>query len=157
MDITSRAEFAATPEQVFTMLTDQGYLEQVCVASHALSYECSVQGSTTRSRRELPAPEQARKFTGASLTIVEEVAWGDADPQGARTARLTLSVPGQPMTMTGTASLAPGGAGSVVSVAADLKVNIPLLGKKLEQSAAPAILEGLKIQEDVGKDWLAQH
>src|SRR5690606_35668967 len=73
MDITSRAEFAATPEQVFTMLTDQGYLEQVCVASHALSYECSVQGSTTRSRRELPAPEQARKFTGASLTIVEEV------------------------------------------------------------------------------------
>lgn len=137
------------------MLTDQTYLEQVCVASHALSYECRVVGTTTHSRRELPAPDQAKKFTGPSLTIVEEVVWGAADAQGGRTATLSLTVPGQPMTMKGTATLAPTGTGSVVSVTADLKVNIPLLGKKLEQSAAPAILEGLKIQETVGRDWLA--
>ncbi|MBA3529825.1 MAG: DUF2505 domain-containing protein, partial [Propionibacteriaceae bacterium] len=31
MDISSRLEFAAAPDQVFAMMTDQAYLEQVCV------------------------------------------------------------------------------------------------------------------------------
>lgn len=157
MDITSRAEFTADPDRVHRMLLTKEYLDQVCVASHAVSYDCTVEGTTTRCRRELPAPDQAARFTGPTLTIVEEVAWGAADGDGRRTGQVSLTVPGQPMTMNGTVTLSPGGAGSVVELDADLKVNIPLLGKKLEQAAAPAVLEGLKVQEDVGRDWLATH
>ena len=155
MDISSRAEFAADPARVHQMLLTKEYLDQVCVASHAVSYDCSVEGNTTRCRRELPAPDQAAKFTGPTLTVVEEVAWGEPDASGGRTGQVSLSVPGQPMTMKGTVTLAPSGAGSVVELSADLKVNIPLLGKKLEQAAAPAVLEGLQVQESVGKDWLS--
>lgn len=39
MDISSRAEFAADPTQVFSMLTDEGFLRQVCEASGSLEYE----------------------------------------------------------------------------------------------------------------------
>ncbi len=155
MDITSHAEFPADPDRVFAMLTDQKYLEDVAVASHALSHECSVEGTTTRSKRELRAPEQAQKFTGPSLTIIEEIAWGEPAADRSRTGEVTLTAPGQPLVMKGTATLAPEGTGSVVSIKADLKINIPLLGRKLEASAAPMVLEGLKIQESVGKDWLA--
>ena len=156
MDISSRAEFAADPARVHRMLLTKEYLDEVCVASHAVSYDCTVEGLTTRCRRELPAPDQATKFTGPTLTVVEEVAWGEADANGGRTGQVTLTVPGQPMTMNGTVTLAPAGSGSAVELAADLKVNIPLLGKKLEQAAAPAVLEGLKVQESVGKDWLTR-
>lgn len=155
MDISSSAEFAADPDRVHQMLLTKEYLDQVCVASHAVSYDCQVEGSTTRCRRELPAPDQARKFTGPTLTVVEEVVWGAADERGVRTGQVSLTVPGQPMTMDGTVTLAPGGTGSRVELKANLKVNIPLLGKKLEQAAAPAVLEGLQVQESVGRDWLA--
>jgi len=157
MDISSRAEFAAAPDQVFAMLVTKEYLDEVCVASHAISHECTVNGSTTSSTRVLPAPDQAKTFTGPTLTVVEQIAWGDPDASGTRTGQVSLTVPGQPVTMKGTVTLAAGGAGSVVELNADLKVAIPLLGKKLEQSAAPAILEGFKVQQDVGTRWLTSH
>jgi hypothetical protein len=43
----------------------------------------------------------------------------------------------------------------VLELTGDLKVSIPLLGKKLEQSAAPAVLAGFDVQQKVGSDWLA--
>ncbi|MGD7706634.1 DUF2505 domain-containing protein [Microlunatus sp. Y2014] len=155
MDISSRAEFAADPARVFEMLTTKEFLDEVCVAGHAREYECSVSGSTTTSRRVLPAPDSASKFTGPTLTVVEEITWGDARPDGGRTGQVKLTVPGQPVNLSGTVELAPGGPGSTIDLKADLKVNIPLLGKKLEQSAAPAILAGFDVQQQVGQRWLA--
>lgn len=156
MDISSRLEFAATPDQVFAMMTDQAYLEQVCVASQSLTYQASVDGSTTRTSRTLPAPESAARFTGPRLTVNDETTWGGAQPDGSRTADVRLTVLGQPVTMKATMRLAPAGAGSVVDLAGELKVAIPLLGKKLEQSAAPAVLAGFRTQQQVGNEWLAR-
>lgn len=154
MDITSAADFAADPDAVFAMLTTRDYLDQVCVASHALRHEASVDGNRTRTSRTLPAPDAAAKFTGPELTVVEEINWGEAAGDGSRTGKLALTVPRQPVTMNGTVRLAPGGTGSTLTLDAVLKVNIPLLGKKLEQSAAPAVLAGFETQQKVGNDWL---
>lgn len=155
MDISSRAEFAADPTQVFSMLTDEGFLRQVCEASGSLAFEVTASDSTTKTSRTLPAPDSAKKFTGPTLTVVEEIVWGAASADGGRTGQLKLAVPGQPVAMNGTVQLAQGGAGSTVELAGVLKVNIPLVGKKLEQSAAPAVLAGFRKQQEVGNSWLA--
>ncbi|MGD7788087.1 DUF2505 domain-containing protein [Propionibacteriaceae bacterium Y1700] len=157
MDISSRAEFAADPEAVHTMVTTKEYLDEVCRASEALEFSTEVNGHVTRSSRTLPAPDNAKRFTGATLTVVEEITWGEAAADGSRVGQLVLTVPGQPAGMKGTVTLAPGGKGTLVTLAGDLKVNIPLLGKKLEQAASPAILEGFGVQQRVGDDWLASH
>ena len=34
-------------------------------------------------------------------------------------------------------------------------MNIPLLGRKLEESSAPAVLAGFRTQQQVGDRWLA--
>jgi hypothetical protein len=52
--------------------------------------------------------------------------------------------------------LAAVGPGTVAELTGDLKVAIPILGKKLEQSAAPAILAGFRTQQKVGDSWLAK-
>ena len=39
------------PYRMVRQLIDQGYLEEVCVASESISYDVSVSGSTTRSSR----------------------------------------------------------------------------------------------------------
>ncbi|MDN5725113.1 MAG: DUF2505 domain-containing protein [Propionibacteriales bacterium] len=157
MDISSRAEFAADPSTVHAMVTTKEYLDQVCRASGAQEYSTEVTGAVTKSSRTLPAPDNAKRFTGPTLTVVEQISWGEAGNDGARVGQLVLTVPGQPAGMKGTVTLAPGGRGTVVTLAGDLKVNIPLLGKKLEQAASPAILEGFGVQQRVGDEWLASH
>jgi len=156
MDITASLDFAADPGRVFAMLTDQKYLEEVCVASDSISYAASVADSSTHTSRTLPSPDSAARFTGPQLTVVEDVTWGAAAADGSRTAEMRMTVLGQPVNLKGTLQLAPGGRGTVVDLDGELKVAIPLLGRKLEESAAPAVLAGFKTQQRVGDDWLAR-
>ena len=156
MDISSRLDFAAPPADVYAMLTDKAYLEEVCVASRSLSYEASVDGNVTRTSRGLPAPESAARFTGPVLTVVDETTWGAEQADGSRTAEVRLSVQGQPVTMRGTMRLTPGGRGSEVNLTGELKVAIPLIGKRMEQASAPAVLAGYRTQQQVGDAWLTR-
>ena len=138
MDISSRVEFAAPVETVFAMMTDQAYLEEVCKASAPLNYEATVTGTTTRTSRTAAGPGVGGEASpGRSSTVVEEIAWGPADADGIRTGRVDLTIPGQPVTMRGTVQLAAGGPGTVADLTGELKVAIPMLGKKLEQSSRP--------------------
>ena len=155
MDISTGLDFPASPADVFAMMTDQGYLEEVCVASESISYDVSVSGSSTRSSRTLPSPESAARFTGPQLTVVEEVAWAEAAPDGSRTGTMTMTITGQPVSLKGTLRLQPGGRGTTVDLNGELKVAIPLLGRKLEQSSAPAVLAGFRTQQRVGDRWLS--
>ena len=156
MDISTGLDFAAAPQYVYAMMTVQAYLDEVCVASESVSYDASVNGSSTRTSRTLPSPESAARFTGPQLTVVEEVDWGEAGSDGARTGRLTMTVVGQPVRLSGQLQLRPGGRGTTVDLTGELKVAIPLLGRKLEESAAPAVLAGFRTQQKVGDRWLAR-
>jgi Protein of unknown function (DUF2505) len=156
MDVSSHLDFAAPPAEVYTMMTDQRYLEEVCVASDSISYHVSAAGSTTQTSRTLPAPESAARFTGPQLTVNDEVIWGDLSSDGSRSGTVTMTVLGQPVTFKGGIRLSPGGRGSVVDVRGDLKVAVPLLGRKLEESAAPAVMAGYRTQQEVGDRWLAR-
>jgi hypothetical protein len=156
MDISSHLDFAAPPDEVYTMMTDQRYLEEVCVASDSISYHVSAAGSTTQSSRTLPAPESAARFTGPQLTVNDEIVWGDPSSDGSRSGTVTMTVLGQPVTFKGGIRLSPGGRGSVVDVRGDLKVAIPLLGRKLEEAAAPAVMAGYRTQQEVGDRWLSR-
>ena len=87
--------------------------------------------------------------------MVEEVQWADAAGDGSRSGALTMTVLGQPVRLTGRLQLAPGGRGTTVDLTGELKVAIPLLGRKLEESSAPAVLAGFRTQQRVGDRWLA--
>jgi hypothetical protein len=154
MQLTAQQDFAAGPDEVAAMLTDAKFLEMVCVASEAIKHSVSVDGTHTTVSRTLKAPSAASKFTGETITIVEDLRWSAAAQDGSRTASLNLTVPGLPVEMVGTVRLAHGGRGTRVDYSGDLKVNIPFVGKKLEQSAAPAVLDGITLQQRVGDDWL---
>ncbi len=156
MDITTGLDFAAPPADVYAMMTDQAYLDEVCVASHSIRYETSVAGDTTHASRTLPAPDSAARFTGPELVIVEDIVWGAAAANGSRTGTMTMTVQGQPVTLKGRLTLAAGGRGTKVDLDGELKVAIPLLGRKLEQSSAPAVLAGFRTQQQVGDRWLTR-
>lgn len=157
MDVTATAEFAAPPTAVFAMLTDRDYLDRLAQASDPLRHEARVDGRHTTSTRTLPAPSQARRFTGDELTVVEDVTWAEPAADGSAEGRIEMTVPRQPVIMNGTLTLAPGGRGTVLRLSGELKVNIPLLGRKMEAAAAPAVLAGFEDHQQVGDAWLAEH
>jgi hypothetical protein len=156
MDISTRLDFAAPPSDVYAMMLDKGFQEEVCVASESVSYDVAVTESTTSTSRTLEAPASAARFTGPQLTIKEDVDWGDAAAGDARIGALTMTVLGQPVSMKGELRLGPGGRGTTVDLEGELKVAIPLLGRKLEQAAAPAVMAGFRTQQSVGDRWLAR-
>jgi len=157
MQITAEAAFAADPETVFAMLTNKDYLERLVAAAHPISSSVEVDGDTTSTTRVLPSPSDAARFTGPELTVIEKLVWGAAEADGSRTAEVSMVVPKQPVTMKGVVRLVPGGPGSQVSLTGELKVNVPLLGRKLEQSAAPAVLAAFNDHQAVGNAWIAEH
>jgi hypothetical protein len=156
MDITTRLEFAAPPLEVFTMLTDEKYLDEVCRATESSSYDVEVTGSTTRTTRSFPAPDGVARFTGAELKVTELTTWGEELPDGQWTGDLEMTVQGQPVSMRGRLQLGAGGVGTLVQLTGELKVAIPLLGRKIEQSTAPVVLAGFEKQQEVGTRWLAR-
>lgn len=155
MDISTDLDFAADPAAVHAMMLDRGYQEEVCVASQARRWEVEISPPRTWTSRTLQAPESAARFTGSELTILEATTWGEAAPDGARDAELVLTVDRQPVALRGRLRLAPGGRGTTVRLTGELKVNVPLLGRKLEQGAAPAVLAGFRTQQTAGDTWLA--
>lgn len=155
MQISATANFAADPDRVYALQTDRAFLEQVCRAGGAVSYEVEIDGNRTRLSRSMPSPDIARKIVGETITVVESYVWGPAAADGSRTAELQVDVPGTPGHLNGTAEISPTGSGSQIHVSGDLVVRIPLVGKKLEQAAAPALTAGVEIQEKVARDHLS--
>ena len=156
MEITTSLFFPADPAAVFGLLTNQDFLADVARESGATQHTVHIQDTITISERTLDAPAAAHKFIGESLSISERRVWSSAQADGSRTAQLTLTSPGQPIEMQGTIALSPQRDGTRIDVRGDLKVRIPLVGKKLEKMAAPAVESGIRAEERVGLRWLAR-
>jgi Protein of unknown function (DUF2505) len=157
MDISTDLDFAADPATVYAMMLDRGYQEQVCEASESRRSAIEITPPRTWTSRALEAPDSAARFTGPELTILEETTWGPAAADGSREADLVLTVERQPVALRGRLRMTPGGRGTSIRLTGELKVNVPLLGKKLEQAAAPAVLAGFRTQQSAGDRWLAEH
>lgn len=157
MDISSRLDFAAEPATVYAMMTDHSFLEQLVEQAGATSHSIDIAGPRTRVEMKLPAPEQLRSFAGSGITAVQQVEWAEAAADGSRTGALEVSTPGLPVTAHGNARLQPGGRGTIVDYTGEVKVNIPLVGRRVEQQAAPFVKQAIDAQQQVGDEWLATH
>lgn len=161
MKISATLDYAATPHQVFAMLSDEDFQNRKCEATGAVSHSVSIsmQGDRTIivSSRDLPTdtfPDFVKGLVGATLAVTETQDWGPPGSDGARLGALTVDIAGAPIDLAGSLLLEPGGKGSVESVEGDLKARIPLLGGKIEKAAAPAIESAIRVEREVAEAWL---
>lgn len=160
MDLRRELEYDGTPADVFAMLCDKAFRNQVCEATLATEYDVTItsreQGADIRIRRVMPAnvPEMARRFVGDNLEIVQTEEWGAASADGSRTARLHMEMPGKPGRVTGTITLGPHGQGSREVIDAVVKVSVPLVGGKLEEQVVRALKAAISAEGKVGAAWL---
>ncbi|MFT8394681.1 DUF2505 domain-containing protein [Propionibacterium sp.] len=153
MEISAHHEYTADPATVHAMMTDPDWYAAVLDKSGADHHDVHVEGDSVSIHAEVSAPNQVQRFTGATLAIEQSFVWhqvaeGWDGVVEAKPARM-------PAKMTGTATIRPGGPGTIVEYAGDFTVSVPLLGGKLEKLAKPKVMSVIDLQQEVGNDWLA--
>jgi hypothetical protein len=155
--------YAAPPAEVHAMLVTPEFREEVCVQQHALSHsvEISPDGETTtvlitQSQAMDGAPAAARKLVGSSVQIVQREVWRGGDTGTG--ADFAMEIPGKPGHLKGGVTLVDNGDGTCDEVfTGEVKVNVPLVGGKLEGFIADLLTRALRREGQVGVTWLEEH
>ncbi len=147
----------ATLEQVHEMLADPAFREKVCdyqgVLRHTVRISHDDQGMSVSIDQVQAAkgiPGFARKFVGDEINIVQTEDW-PAPAKG----NIHVAIPGKPGEMAGTALLTEDPDGTTETVNLSVKVNLPLVGGKIEGLVADLLSKALRAEHKVGVDWLA--
>ena len=162
MDFTETLSYDASPDEVFVMLCDKNFREEVCKQSHAISYHVEVVPAGDSAKvvisRVMPAnvPDFAKALVGPEIEIVQTELWEPPNPSGVRIAGLRMEIPGKPGQMVGSVTLRPDSAGTTEIINGELKVKIPFLGGKLEAEIAKGLREGIRLEGRVGAGWLSR-
>ncbi len=158
---TIRYEMAydAPVEKVAAMLADPTFREDVCrfqgVTQVTATVEVDGDTKTVRVDQMQPTagvPSFAKKIVGDETNIVQEESWSSLTHGD-----VTVTIPGKPGDMSGTATLAPTDAGGTVeTVELTIKVKIPIVAGKLEGLIGDLLLKALKAEYKVGRDYLSR-
>lgn len=153
-DLTYDAPLAA----VAAMLADPAFREEVCerqkVLRHDVRIETTGAGVEVRIEQVQDAagiPSFAKKLIGDEITIVQEEHW--VTPEAGD---ITVTIPGKPGDMRGTATLAESGGVTTETVDLTVKVSIPLVGGKVEGLVADMLRKALLVENRVGRDYLSR-
>ena len=156
MEFRTELSYDASPDEVFAMLSDPAFRQQVAEAQGVVSVDVRLtpagDGFTLVSdqvQNTAGLPAIAKKIAGDTTQAVVTEEWRS------RTAgSIAITAPGKPTSANGTITLAPDGEGTVEIVELDIKVKVPLVGGKLEKLMADNIGQGLEIEQTVGAAWL---
>jgi len=165
MRLSERLDYPAAPDDVFAMMTDKAFREDVCQATGALSWSVEIDpagtgddaGASVTVRRVMPAevPDMVKRLVGETIEIVQSEQWEPRADGASRHAELLVEVSGQPARLLGSATIEPDGTAAVLTVDGDIKVSIPLVGGKLEKEVARGVQAGLRVEHRRGLAYLA--
>jgi uncharacterized protein YndB with AHSA1/START domain len=160
MDLKLSTQYDPPPTEVFAMMSDPAFREASCRASHAVSYDVTVTESggdvVVRVEREQATdriPDFAKKFVGATISIVQVETWHAPAADGSRSADVRGEIRGTPASFTGTAALTPSGGGTLQTADLEVRVAVPLIGKKVEPYIAEAIESSMVKEQEIGQSW----
>jgi hypothetical protein len=156
--LTHVTSYDAPLDAVAAMIADPAYREKVSEAQGATRTSVDIDGSgagmSVLVDQRQPAeglPGFARKFVGDEINIVAREEWTALDR-----ADLHVTIPGKPGEMTGSVRLTESGGTTTYTADMAVKVNIPLVGGKIEALIADMLRKALLAEGSVGRDYLSR-
>jgi hypothetical protein len=144
--------------QVAEMLADPAFREEVCEQQGMLRYLVTIDPTDSgmdvtidQVQAAQGIPSFAKKFVGDEINIVQQETW-----ETPAEADVRVTIPGKPGDMSGTARLTESGGVTTETVDLTIKVNIPLVGGKIEGLISDLLLKALKTENKVGRDYLSR-
>src|SRR6187551_3377645 len=130
-DLTYDAPMA----DVDAMLVDTAFRERVCDEQGAI-----------RKTVSLTEDDGGVTVVVDQIQLVQTESWFDAE-----NARVEVVIPGKPGEMTGTINLSESGGVTTERLEMTIKVNIPLVGGKIESLIASMLEKALRAENSVGR------
>ena len=154
--------YAGTPDQVWVMLSDQSYWDGKYEALGASNlqwktFNASDDSLTVSSVREVAAnlPAAAKKIIGETAEVTQTENWRRSGDD--LTCQITIATKGAPGGTEGTMTVTPSAGGCTWTSNFDIKVSIPLLGKKLEAVMLEETGGNFVKEKAFNDEWLASH
>ena len=148
--------YDASVEQVYAMLGDPAFREQVCDATGVIRHTVTITQSgagmdvvVDQVQAAKGLPSFATKFVGDEIQIVQLETWHYASA-----ADLEVTIPGKPGRARGTIALTQTGNSTTEVVSLDVTVSIPFVGGKIEGLIADLLVKSLKVENSVGRQYL---
>ena len=145
--------YDATVAEVYAMLMDPDFRDKQCAANDAISNTVSIDDGAVvvdMMQRTKGVPSFAKRFMKETTHAIVREQWTD----GTRSV-FEVKTPGAPTAIKGTAVLAESDGRTTLTYDFDVKASVPLIGGKIERLAGDLTAEGFKIDEGVGRKWLA--
>jgi hypothetical protein len=159
------AEYEGTVDQVHQAFRDEGYWQERLARSGADDAtldsltddgEGGVDVITTQTLRSDRLPGMVAQFHLGDLSFVREETW-TAVTDGQASAVVKGSIPGAPVTLTGTAVLTATGSGSRLEFKATVEVRIPLVGGKVENFIGSQLVDLLIAEQRFTSAWILEN
>ncbi|MDR2566515.1 MAG: DUF2505 domain-containing protein [Bifidobacteriaceae bacterium] len=162
MRFAAHYDYTVGPQAVSELLCDRDYLLAAATAAGAKSSQVEVNpgpegGFTVTIRSTMPTaglPASARGFLPQGLELRQALVWESAAGDGSRQGTMAGEVAGAGVHLSGLTRLSAVGDGSRLEFAGEVKAQVPLVGRAIEEAAVPAIVKVLDTQHEVASDWL---
>ncbi|MFV0461729.1 MAG: DUF2505 domain-containing protein [Nostocoides sp.] len=160
--IRRTAEFDATPEAVFAVISDPKFQQAkaegtVGIPGASATVTPAGDGVRIETVRLLPTasmPDFVKSFVGEQLRVTEVQTWGPARADGGRAATVEAVVQGAPVTLRGDLVLDPSGTGSSETFEGQLSAEVFLLGGKVEKAASPFLAQAVEAEFELIRQHL---
>ena len=163
MPIDHVTTYAADPDDVLAVLTDEGFLRDYAQALGAglegVETAMVDGGPQTTVRLLVPTtgvPAVFIRFVGPQVAVTDRRTWtaGDGDSGHRGVLQVTAQVFGRTAVIRGERRLAPTGNGTRSTVTGEAEVDAPLVGRQAEGAARELALVVLRREDDVLRRWL---
>ena len=162
MKFVHEMTYDAPAHAVYTMLTDPKFQERRCAAGNPVESSSSVDatdggGAVIHLMRLLSVnlPGMLQKLTGDKIRLTETQTWAAGPVDAAqRAGTLEVRIAGQSGGVDGRLTMQGTDARTTVDLDADIKINVPLVGGKIENYVAEMIGKFLAKDQELGNAWL---
>lgn len=155
MKIRHELHYDAPPDEVYAMLGDAAFRDEVCaamgVARHEVSIDPHPDGMDVRvdmDQRTQGLPAVARRIVGDTTRVVQSESWRGHD------ADLRVEIPGKPGDISGRTTLRARDGGTVETFEGEAHIRVPLVGGRLEGLIEKLFIAGMDTERSVGVRWL---
>ena len=149
--------YAAAPDQVYEMRSEPAFGKRVCEAMDTPEQEITVEEDALGLRVHIDmlqhtegVPGFAKRFIGDRTRVVQSETWPSRDAGD-----IDVEIPGKPAWIRGRLTIAAEGGESVYGFEGEARMNVPLVGGRLEGLIRKMFVAGMDTEGRVAAAWLA--